>query len=87
MYGSVNTEYINDWIHFECDENDIKFLSELGIEFDKISEFQSVSVLSNFIKHMYFEKYSNNKNFNEFLQIYISIIKIFCQPKRFTVFK
>jgi AraC family transcriptional regulator of arabinose operon len=74
MYGSVNTEYINDWIHFECDENDIKFLSELGIEFDKISEFQSVSVLSNFIKQMYFEKYSNNKNSNYSVEMYFNLI-------------
>ena len=74
MYGSVNTEYINDWIHFECDENDIKFLLELGIEFDKISEFQSVSVLSNFIKQMYFEKYSNNKNSNYSVEMYFNLI-------------
>lgn len=74
MYGSDNSEYINDWIHFECDENDIKFLSELGIEFDKILEFQSVSVLSNFIKQMYFEKYSNNKNSNRSVEMYLNLI-------------
>ena len=76
LYGSNNTEYINDWIHFECDENDVKFLKELGIEFDKILEFQNVGALSNFIKQMYFEKYSNNKNSNQSVEMYFNLIML-----------
>lgn len=76
LYGSDNAEYINDWIHFECDEKDIKFLTELGIGFDKVMEFQNVSVLSNFIKQMYFEKYSNNKNSNHSVEMYFNLIML-----------
>ena len=26
IYGATEDEYINDWIHFEADENDIKMI-------------------------------------------------------------
>jgi len=57
IYGSHNAEYINDWIHFECDEDDVAFLARLGIAFDTVMEFPNVNVLSSLIKQMYFERY------------------------------
>ena len=31
-YGAVGVEYVNDWVHFECDEADT-FFGRLGIRF------------------------------------------------------
>ena len=31
-YGAVGVEYVNDWVHFECDEADT-FFGRLGIHF------------------------------------------------------
>lgn len=85
IYGSDDTEYINDWLHFECDREDIHFLRELGIEFDKILEFPNVTELSSLIKRMYFEKYSNNKNAKQSVAMYFKLIMLkisdFCEQK------
>lgn len=74
FYGSNGSEYINDWIHFECDQGDIDFLTELGIEFDKVLELRSVKDLSFFVKQLYFEKYSNNKNAKNSADLYFKLI-------------
>ena len=74
IYGATDTEFVNDWIHFEADENDIEFFKKLGITFDKIMEFQNVTELSSLIKHMCFEKYSNNKNANQSTDLYFNLI-------------
>lgn len=86
LYGSDNAEYINDWIHFECDESDIDFLAKLGIVFDTVLEFQDVNALSSLIKHMYFETYSSNKNAMQSVTMYFNLIMLkisdLCEQKR-----
>lgn len=62
LYSAYNEEFINDWIHFEADAEDIDYINKLGIPFDTIMEFQNVAELSRLIKHIFIEKYSNNKN-------------------------
>lgn len=75
-FGSADKEYINDWIHFECDENDINAFHELGIEFDKILEFQSVLEISNLIKLICFERYSSNKNAKQTVMTLFKLIML-----------
>ena len=86
MYGSDNTEYINDWVHFECSETNIRFLTELGIPFDKIIEFPNVTPLTGLVKHMFFEKYSNNKNATRSAELYLDLIMLkiadMCEQKQ-----
>ncbi len=88
LYGSSDKEYVNDWVHFECDEDDIKLFKELEIEFDKILEFQSVTELSSLIKLIYFEKYSNNKNSTLTVTTLFKLIMLkisdFCQQNQTT---
>ena len=74
LYGADGCEFINDWIHFEADENDIEFFTNSGITFDKILNLQNVTELSALIKHMCFEKYSNNKNANNSTDLYFKLI-------------
>ena len=33
-YGAVGVDYVNDWVHFECDEADV-FFDRLGIRFNE----------------------------------------------------
>lgn len=86
IYGSHNAEYINDWIHFECDEDDVAFLARLGIAFDTVMEFSNVNVLSSLIKQMYFERYSNNKHAEQSVAMYFNLIVLkiadLCEQKR-----
>ena len=41
-YGAAGMDYINDWVHFECDENDIVF-ERLNIPFNTPTPVCSVS--------------------------------------------
>ena len=41
-YGAVGMDYINDWVHFECDENDI-FFERLNIKFNAPTPVSSIS--------------------------------------------
>lgn len=86
MYGSDNAEYINDWVHFECNDANIRFLAELGIVFDKIIEFPNVTPLTDLVKHMFFERYSNNKNSTQSAELYLDLIMLkiadMCEQKQ-----
>ena len=58
LYGAVDTEYVNDWIHFDIDEFDEKFISALGVPFDTIISLHETSDIIGFIKKIFFELYS-----------------------------
>ena len=62
IYGGCDDEYVNDWVHFDASDEDIAYLEELNVPFNRLLEFSSVSSLSDCIKHIVFEKYSSNKN-------------------------
>lgn len=62
IYGGCDGDYVNDWIHFDASDEDIAFIKELNVPFDKLLEFPSVSPMSDCIRHIVFEKYSSNKN-------------------------
>jgi len=74
FYGSSTCDFINDWVHFDCDEEDLLFLADLGIEFDKLLKLQNVSELSSLIKRMCFEKYSSNKNAMRSVALYLHLL-------------
>ncbi len=76
IYGALNSEFINDWVHFEADQADIEHLKNIDITFDKIIEFQSVTELTKLIKHMCFEKYSNNQNSIQSTNLYFNLIML-----------
>ncbi len=74
IYGANNTDFVNDWIHFEASEDDVLYFKKLNIPFDRLLEFQSVNMLSDCIKHMFFEKYSGNKNSLDSADIYFRLL-------------
>jgi len=76
IYGAFNSEFVNDWVHFEADQEDIEYFKSIDITFDKIMEFQNVTELSKLIRKMCFEKYSNNKNFIQSANLYFNLIML-----------
>ena len=64
-YGAYGQNYIHDWVHFEADENELKWISELGLKFDTILELSSGSELSSIIYQMFLEFHSSRKNADE----------------------
>jgi len=86
LFGAANCEFINDWVHFECDNTDILHLKELGIEFDTILQLQNVNALSSLQKYLCFEKHSNNKNSSQSTAMYFNLIMLkisdMCEQKK-----
>lgn len=74
IYGAYNEEYVNDWIHFDASFEDVLMIEKLNIPLDKLMEFQSVTAMSEFIKYMFFEKYSGNKNSVDSADMYFRLL-------------
>lgn len=74
LYGALDGEYINDWIHFELEEEEIPEIEKLGIPFDTILPVSDITVFSSLIKSMFSEKYSQNAYKDRSLQLYFQLI-------------
>ena len=65
LFGAYRQNFIHDWVHFEADENELKWISELGLKFDTILGLSSGSELSSIIYQMFLEFHSSRKNADE----------------------
>lgn len=90
IYGAEGVEFVNDWIHFDANEQDLEFFTKIGIEFDRVIEFQDVYELSRFVKQICTERRSGNQNAADSIHflIYLLFLKISdfstTQPTAFT---
>lgn len=90
IYGAEDVEFVNDWIHFDANEEDLAFFSKIGIVFDRVIEFQDVFELSRFIKQICTERRSGNQNATASINflVYLLFLKISdfsaTQPTAFT---
>jgi len=76
LYGAVNNEFVNDWIHFDIDELEEKFITDLGIPFDTIIHPYDINTLLSFIKNIFFERYSQNPRKEDTMKRYFELILI-----------
>ncbi len=74
LYGAVNNEYVNDWIHFDIDESEENFVSALGVPFDTIIPLYNATEISGFIKNIFFELYSQNLHKKATMERYFELI-------------
>jgi len=65
LFGAYGENFIHDWVQFEADENELEWISELGLKFDTILELSSGSELSSIIYQMFLEFHSSRKNADE----------------------
>ena len=54
LYGAVNSEYVNDWIHFDMDDEEELFITDLGIPFDTVITLYDINALLSLIKNIFF---------------------------------
>lgn len=73
-YKACDTEYIDDWLHFEPDENEIELIQKLEIPINTPVYIGDTNNVSQIISQMCFEFYSTNINRNEIAQLYFHII-------------
>lgn len=64
-FAAHNTEFVNDWVAFDLEEEDLLFLESIGIQFDTIMEFSDVHALSRIVKLLFIERWANNPNAEE----------------------
>ena len=60
LYGALSEEFVNDWIHFDIDDDEKNEIQKLDIPFDTIMSVNSTTVFSEMIKNIFCEKYSQN---------------------------
>ena len=76
LYGAAGAAYVNDWVHFDMDEEEERFLSRLGLSFDTVLPLGDVTELLSFIKNMFFELYSQNLYKAETVKRYFELLLI-----------
>lgn len=74
LYGGASDKFINDWIHFDISDDEKKEIEALGIPFNTVIPLREVSELSNFVKGIVFEKYSQNSHKNASIKRYFDLI-------------
>jgi len=61
-FGADNSEFINDWVQFELDDNDLLICQNNGILFDTIIHIADVYPISRLIELLWIERWFNNRN-------------------------
>jgi len=74
LYAAYGEEYVNDWIHFDFEENEEELLNELGIPCDTLIELGDVRGMSMLLKNICYEFYSSNRFRNESIESYMKLI-------------
>ena len=74
FYQADGQEFVNDWIHFTVEKEDLDFMRELHIPFDTIVELSDVSQLSMLVRNVCYEFYSENFYRTETLQNYLRLL-------------
>lgn len=74
LYGALSEEYVNDWIHFDIDDEDKNEIQELDIPFDTILPVNSTTIFSELIRYIFCEKYSQNLYKEASMNLYFNLI-------------
>lgn len=74
IYGASNGEFINDWVHFELEDEEVSMINNLEIPFDTIMPVNNATEITGFINNMFYEKYSQNICKDNSLKLYFELI-------------
>lgn len=73
-YSADHEIYIDDWIHFEPDEEEQALLHELEIPVNQIVTLSDVTHISAIVRDMCYEQYSANKMRKESVDLYFRLL-------------
>lgn len=74
FYGACGKEYINDWVQFDAEQKEIEELKENGVIFNRIVELHTVFSLSEIIRNICHERYSDNRNAQASMILYLHLL-------------
>jgi AraC family transcriptional regulator of arabinose operon len=73
-YAANGTSYSNDWLHFSPEKEDLDYLRKLNIPFDCVKHVKDISLLSNLMKTISTEFFSDGLLSNETALLYLNIL-------------
>lgn len=73
-YTADGEDYIDDWLHFYPDEEEIQLFSKLLIPLNKPVYIENITAASAIIRNMCFEFYSAHQNKNEIVTLYFRMM-------------
>ena len=73
-YAADGGEYIDDWLHFFPDEEDLRLFEELSIPLNKPVYIGDVNAVSAIMRNICFEFYSAHQNRNEIVTLYLRMM-------------
>lgn len=74
FFYANNTEFVNDWVRFDLDQEDFAFLERIGVQFDTIMEHQDVYALSRLVKLLFIEKQSGSPTAEESMILLLRLL-------------
>lgn len=73
-YGADGVEYIDDWLHFFPDEEDMRLFDQLGILLNKPVYIGDITAVSAILRNICFDFYSAHQNRNETVTLYFRMM-------------
>lgn len=73
-YGSVGSTYVDDWIHFELDEQELYLLSKYNIELNTPFTLENTTQLEQIWQNLNLEFYSVNHNKKDAQRLYMELL-------------
>ncbi len=75
-YCALGAQFVNDWIHFTIDDNEMVFFEALDIPFDKVINVEDINGLSMLVNNMSYEHYSINTYKTDSVELYMKLLFI-----------
>lgn len=73
-FRADNGKYINDWICFDMEEDEVPFFKRAEIEFDTVYEIDNTVTISSLIKSIYHEQISDGIHKGRVISNYLEIL-------------
>lgn len=74
FFYAHNSEFVNDWVRFNIDQEDLTFFEKIGIQFNTIMECTDVYPLSRIVKQLSAEMWSNSPNTQESRELLLRLL-------------
>lgn len=74
LYGAISDKFVNDWIHFDINEEEKNEFENLEIPFDTVISLNNINIFSEFIKNIFYEKYSQNLYREDSMNLYFNLL-------------
>lgn len=72
-YGGIKDNYMDDWVYFDYEENDIERFAELGIPLNEIAPLINVEEMSQILRQIAYEHHSQDENRDIIEKHYVEI--------------